>query len=742
MPCLSLCTKVHNVWVKSTDFKMLCSDLFPDDIVNTRNVEFTERAVNDLDTTQEVEIGHYQDAAPVSSSIVNPSTFQDPHKTFNMETYDLNGALCREYPVLDFTWQTSAGMQFLYGDLDFPSVLFNQTFIKQKINDFRLFRAGIRISVRVTASKFLYGKLLLVYIPLAHADSYLVNGKYDLKLLTGYPHLLISATASEAATLDVPFISPNRALDLRSFQNEEMGKFQIYVLNPLLDIQGTANVAQVFVTAQFLDAELMLPHHNFVAQSRREGYKKTINHSVSSVHEIADTTSGDVATKQFKPYTNLFENVIEPAATAAFMLGLSKPSSTAAQTFITNDPFHNFPHGKGLDNAVKLSMDPECGITTLPNVGGIDVDEMNLQYVIGTPMLRDIISVTPTSNVPIFDPSQSTFPRDYVEFISNMFYITSGSYKVKVYVTSSLMHAVRGVIYLSDDSDGDWQNCYHKVVDIQGDTEIDFVVPYTDRRLGQTNPGVKPFLVYWKTLNWSQADPAVSSPIFFNVYVAGASDFQFGGMKEVGFEVQSNPRADFSKDFAQFAPDITGYTHDKMIYGERYTSVREMAHRYSAYFEINTTTNLPAWSTDNYGYGYGAVIGIEMLGLIYRFWRGSIRMRFINYGGNINGTDAIIMFDPDGGPMPFIGTSLAMPIKPDIEVEVPYYAPRMWNGTKNLTNQSSILKVTPSPAKWMFKAAGDDFSFHFISPFPYGRFIPLFDDTAGAIGLSRFFNAT
>ena len=78
------------------------------------------------------------------------------------------------------------------------------------------------------------------------------------------------------------------------------------------------------------------------------------------------------------------------------------------------------------------------------------------------------------------------------------------------------------------------------------------------------------------------------------MYKAGASDFQFGGPRDVSFfcqscttyledfETQSNPRVDFVEEFPFLCQGMTGYKQQGLLHGEECTSLRDLAHMYTA----------------------------------------------------------------------------------------------------------------------------------------------------------------
>lgn len=710
-----------------------------DNVDTSRNEKFTDRAVNDLDPSQQVELGHYEEAAPITATSASGVTMQDVYKSANMEKYHLDNALDREYPLLNFDWTTTSAQSVQLAKIDFPASLFNKTFIANKIANFRLFRGAIRLSVRLTTNKFLYGKLMVIYEPALNMDATAgITGTVFMN--SGSPHMLISASASETAVFDVPFVSQKRALDLSSYANDELGSFRIMVLNPLTNVNGGVGSCKVFVTAQFVDTELLLPHDDtFIPQSRRsvESVKKSSGSNISSALEDVAAISGSLSTVPFvAPYAGLVTTVASGASAAFKMAGLSKPTTLDLANVCKVSPFSDMNSGRGIDTSVKMAMDPENAISTVPVVGGMGTDEMTLLSVVCTPQLINTVnflegsSATEIMNAGPYDTNSC-----FVDFVSRNFKYFSGSYKVKVYITASLFHAVRGVFWLAvDELSTDWATCYHRVVDIQGDTEVEFVIPYCPAAVAQDSKSVDVYRLNFSVLTWSQPDPVISAPITLNVYKAADTDFQFGALLENAFTVQSNPRADFSKIFEPLHPDITGYTHDGLLYGEKYTTLREILHHYTP-LTTKPATQMPAYGgTGNLG--PGVYMGLEFWGLLFRFWRGSIRHKFVNKDPSVV-MGAYTYVNSDAGlahNLPnMVMTSTTNPL---LEMDVPYYSNNLFESTTpTLSTNIRIAKSVASP--YWFSAAGDDFSFHWLRAPPPGTLATV-GSTYGVAGFLNY----
>jgi len=723
--------------------------------ISSRHEEFTDRATNEPQDSQQVRLGSYQDISPIDTSAGGSEVFQQPHQVCNLETYDLNGALSREYRIGTISWNTGQSINTVLAQYYFPDILFSQSFIAEKIKDFKFFRGGIRITMRITSNRFLYGKLIMHYEPCvnfalgpAYIDS--VPSQTDFVVgSSGYPHVIASASSGDAVVFDIPFISPYRALQVQKYGLGEIAKVKILVLNPLVNVQDAgADSCSVFITAQFLEPELFLPHAYapaaaaFETQSK-EGKEKSekgvISNALIKTTQLASTLRSVPFMRQ---YVDTYSDIAKGVATVARTLGLSKPTSvqTGNKNALVVSAGFNF--GKGLDNSDKLCMDPENAITVVPNVGGFNIDEMDLKYVLGTPMLVGNPLVINASDLntlyALYNDEPDPYSATYFDWVRRNFAYGWGSIKVKVYIEASIFHSIRAVVYLDPDNGvggSVWENCYHTVIDIQGSCEFEWTIPYVDQNIVRRYDDGQTTGLLIKFLTWSQPDMALTTPIYINTYVAAASDFEVGGYYDnyiiPDFIPQSNPRADFSRSFQPFHPTMKAYDTSNLVIGEKYRTVREVIHRYQPYY--NPGVAAPASGT-MYAYDSSGglpqpnqkFLGLEKWGQIYRFWRGSIRVKVHIRGHNndMPNLGVVSLIDQKGWYM--LGGTFTNTTNKCAEVEVPYYNDMLFLQTTNTKNDliGASLRLT-IPQKWnifLGKAAGDDFSFHFLRPPRYADF--------------------
>lgn len=719
---------------------------FPHASETTQNTDFTTRGVKELEDTQEVALGSYQDAAPIVTSSVNSQVIQSPYSGFNLETFDLSEILNREYPISTFTWSTSQAAYTSLGFQDFPSALFTQSFIADKIKNFRGFRGGIRVTARVTSANVNYGSIIMAFVPDTASDPYNGGRISSLDRLSGFPHVILSASQSNTAVLDIPFIYSQRYIDLLNYTAGCLGRVYYRVFNPLTNVFGDITDVEVFTTAQFVEAEVMIPFSPQSnpqrskaaavqsAKSRRisrpnhEAYQKASSGVISGTLESMDDLIGSLSTIPFvAPLAGLYDAFSKPAQGLLKIAGLDKPTSLARTDVVKYNPYSDIANARGIDTCAKLAVDPENGITTQPVVGGVTHDEMDLTYIAGTPVLLNTqtfgVASAIGSQVEIFTSDLTQNEWSYPHFLVGLARWYSGSPKIKVYITASNFHSARIVFYYSN-TNTSWQNCYHRVVDIQGDTEVDMTLPYTSSFPVSGTGVVNPMKLYAVLLSYSQADPTLNTPIYLNTYFAMASDFRMYGpmniMVNSTFTPQSNPRLDFQKNFEGIHPSVTGYKQENMVCGEEITSYRDLVHRYSTIRRIQCNTEFSRYEGRGNCTSTGFA-GLEKLGLIFRFHRGSCRFKMIQRDNKYRG---VIHYPPGSvpgtGPL-FEGTTFSSMINPVLEFELPYYSNVLYEeNTVDSSHKFMVVGTTAAPDDrvLMLKAGGDDFSFHFLCPPP------------------------
>jgi hypothetical protein len=718
---------------------------------------FTDRGDNELNVTQEVQLGLIQDAAPITATATNPDPLQGAYQGNNMEIFNLNQTIERFYTLGIESWLTGVGAGSILGFYDFPDSLFSQNYMTSVIPHFNMFRAGIRFSVRIASSRFCYGSLMVAYVPDITSELYL-NRDGGIFQLSGFPHMIVSASQSEAAILDVPFISPQRFIDTKTYTTGCMGRFIVAVLNELNNITGEVDEVQVTVQAQFLEAEMCLPKDSTQSNKTivKEARKKSKSQTISDDQEETSVMGGIVQFGAFiKNFADFFEThpeAVAAGAEALSMVGLCKPTTQVMPSVTSLSVTPTFNYGKGAYTGNVFAMDSAESIATRNTVGGVNADEMRLDYIAGTPMLTSSQGFNSSTTGQLigttsWDTASSTGGTyNYVDFLTRCFGFTSGSYKFKVYIIASQMHAARLVFYLATTEASNYEDCYHRVIDVQGDTSFEMTVPYCNNTFSRDTYGTSdtPYNIYCTVLSWSQPTPAANTPIWINVYKAGASDFRFGQLLDVCYQpsdflgpikTQSNVRKDFAKPFECFHPSMKQFDPADLVYPEEYTTVREIIHRMYPKEPVN------GGNIDyiNNGFPSANVFGLQFWGLLFRFWRGSVRIQYLrpSNSGQVSVKGVSLLRTDLTGIAPAIiipGLDTTFTDKPSLEAEIPWFSNLAYNGTTKVNVPTYATRVTtvPDDTSYLCESGGDDFSFLFLCPPPPG--IIQFTDLVGVHG--------
>jgi hypothetical protein len=705
-------------------------------------------------------LGAYQDLAPLSEEVANSEMMQQLHKESNYESFELSKVIAREFPMPIVTWNSTSASGANLTSYVFPDILFSEPFIAAKISDFSYFRAAIRMTFRVVSNQFFSGKLLANFVP---NTNYNQTGTLQTSVysMSGFNHVLLDAKAGDAVIFDIPFVYYFRYLSLNTNTSSHMGTVYLNVMNPLQDVStGTACSAQVFVTAQFIDPELYIPFSpnslllqnfdEFVPHSTLdEAKEKSEKGVISSTLDATSDVSAMIGRVPFmKPYADIFRSVAKPASSMFKMFGLNKPTTLAMTQISKINPFMDLNTFGGVDTSLKLAGDPENRITTDPVTGGQTVDEMDLSYIAGVPMWVNTFPVLQSSvglpGVPISDMNFSQ--ACYCDYICNFFDVVTGTWKFKFYITASQFQSVRLVFWLNQTSaTSHWENCYHQIVDVQGSTDVEMSIPYMLEQPATGADYANPMYLLMSVLSFNQPDLTLNVPIYVNVYKA-MSNAQFFGLLDVSFQPQCNPRSDFAKEFPPIHASAKPFNIHNVIYGDEYRSLREVLHRYWFYYQTSQAGIEPLVYDYNYKvFGTSTtkyISGIEAFGQLFLFYRGSIRLKFIQ-GDNVARNIFVVKGDATAAPV-YVGSAVSCTTNPLIEIEIPYYYNSYYCLTRQQTGYNQPLTyVTSQPSggntTFLCKAAGDDFSFMHLAPPPPGAFLPNPQyTTAGPSALAVF----
>jgi len=332
----------------------------------------------------------------------------------------------------------------------------------------------------------------------------------------------------------------------------------------------------------------------------------------------------------------------------------------------------------------------------------------------------------------------------HIDHLKQQFAYWCGSHKLKLYITASIFHSIRLVVYLATSASANWSVCPYRVLEIQGSTEVSFLVPYMAQyAMTTTNSTDFIYSVYVQILSWSQSDNSVSAPIYINAYKSAASDFQVAGpldlvyiLQSGEYECQSAPREEFNQDFEPFQEGMTGYALENLVCGERIETWRQMLHKLTPIFITNGNGgDYPVQFSRISGQ---VLVGSDMIALFYRFWRGSVRYKFMTLKSAVHYANFTHQNPASIVTTPFQGIAIGAPNLNSCEGEVPYYSPALFEMTGSTPLYTRKVQYAGNGNTYMLKGCGDDFSFHWLQ-LPQAGVYANPPTNYGTTGLSAFF---
>jgi len=725
-----------------------------------------DRVFREAIPNQVVELGDYAHDAPVEETAIGTEILQAPYRGCQWPMIDLQEFVGREYKVGTVAWTQGSGAGVILETIDFPDVLFVQAFIVRMLNNYKWFRAGIEITININSNPYLYGMLQFLFV--ADRNRYPTTLITDTTVGSGFPNVVVSAASGNSVTWRIPFINQARMIEIHNYAAASLGSIVVQVLNPLRDSSGAGKNAEFYVTARFIDIEVYGPlttnssddidFESIVMESREFGNSESRRKGEAGVISKAlDSSASAIAAMSFpsslQTYADVYSVVARGAAHVARKAGLSKPTSVEVGQLSMVNPFAMFNAAHGVETARVAGLDQENRITVDDIYGGVNTDEMRITYVAGTPqMVFSLVATYTSTGLMYVLDTPGLFSNCYADQVKRMFKFWTGSYKYCIAINASIYHSITAVIWLDISGNPaytDWQASYHKYIDIKGPTIVDFMIPYDYRfMVGQADATTKIKITF---LNWAQ--PSTSLPIDLNVYKAMGSDFEVYTYLDTFFTPQSsndidfhkiaydddecenitmefNPRAHFVNEFHKFHPDMTEYKTKNYVIGERVESFREVLHQSAPYYPITTADDMYTFNRVGHTYDDGSGpkqihMGIEKIGQFYMWWSGGITFKILLAN---HMTDKVYSMYSTGSDQKVIAGFDATTInKPFLELTCPHFYQEIMRAThqdSNFTvvNNANYL-VTNAPNGYVWKNAADDFSMHFLMPFPANSLI-------------------
>lgn len=442
--------------------------------------------------------------------------------------------------------------------------------IVRKLQNFQNMMFEMEIDFEVSANPFLYGMLLVNWVPFPKYDSLLRDRGLiyaDNVEASQRQHLFIDASSSAGGTLKIPFYWPTEYFNLVKDNPDDFGYLSIRQLNPLMHVSGANQTVTVYIRAKLVNIKLHTSTTQLVGAQR--------SMSVQAKDESPDDKLSSVATRVAKvagsltPVLGGYAIATEQAAGAAAgilrAMGLSHPRSKEMVHRFENRPLGNMSNYNVPSSAYTLGIDENNEVTVDSGVACMSEDEMSLPFILGKETFIGTYDWDITNQAGDVLASHVVHPYQYMKvtgveewhcspmaFMARMFTYWTGTIKFRFQIVCSKWH--RGRLRIIHDpvlmgvvDATTWQTNLQSVVDITDERDFTIEVKYVQGQLWSAtgplrtgNPSFKVGFDYDSTeLKETNGvlkvvvmnklvipDDTISAPCHINVFASAGMDFE------------------------------------------------------------------------------------------------------------------------------------------------------------------------------------------------------------------------
>lgn len=469
--------------------------------------EKVEQIVTYSDQNPESNVSHTQ--VPVTI----PRKLRDVSE---IRYHSISDFLERPRNVFNFTWSTASPAGTTLMAAYCPDVLFTTEMCLCKARDFRYFKADINFTFKLNMNVMSVGRLIVVTYPQPLKIGNQVN-KTSLTNLTGFQHAFIEAGSSNSVNFKVTFVYSRGAYDFLYDVQDPWAGVAAVVFNPLKSSSGSASGTVAVwcnVVKGTVEFDVPTTQANSVypppftpstpplfaqsTEAKVQAEKGTISGGIAKAASVAKTIGG-MGLGPVSEVAGAASWVGDIVSNALSAFGYSKPANQQTIAPMVQQPARNYTHFNGDDSSVVIGADARNSIDIDTKLFAIEIDEMDINYVISVPMFlysfKWNMSDTPGKvlfQAPVTpgfcpnSPNTTSVGTTYLNYVASMFEYWRGSLKYKLgFVANRFYQGTVGVAFLSgvftitNPIPLDEIEAAPKVVcQVTDSTDCTFVVPY------------------------------------------------------------------------------------------------------------------------------------------------------------------------------------------------------------------------------------------------------------------------
>jgi len=360
----------------------------------TNNTEGFDNVTNNVSVASEIDrhqtVSFRDGAAQWISAIGN--YFDNTRDVGMTDDVPLSAFFERPIKIATFQWDPAVLTKF-YQTFNPWRLYFENSRIVNRINNYQLMRAKLKVKFVINGNSFYYGLLLADYAVRPAEDDVNIYGTGStlntLMSATQRLHIYLDPTESQGGIMCLPFISELNNMNIPSGTWSTQGDIHVRQMSALKHANGSVNPITISVYAWAEDVKLSIPTtqaaFGLVAQSGEFEFQSgeygssPVSNIMSSVAEIAGKL---VSVPSIAPFAKATQLIANGVGSTAKLFGFSRPLQIENNMIIKRTllgPMTNCDRG---DTATKLSVDSKQEVSIDPRIVGVSpTDELSIAYL-------------------------------------------------------------------------------------------------------------------------------------------------------------------------------------------------------------------------------------------------------------------------------------------------------------------------------------------------------------------------
>lgn len=276
----------------------------------------------------------------------------------------------------------------LYFKIDPWSLYFQNARVINRISNYKLMRAKLKVKVILNGNAFHYGRVIVSYNPLRQQDELTVDRAFidsDVVAASQRPHIWLNPTTSTGGEMELPFFFYKNLMDIVGQDWNQMGELVAHSLQPLKHANGATDDVTVSVFAWAEDVHFSIPTQVEPGAIAPQSKEMNDEYGKKPVSRIAGAIAKAAGYFTEIPYIAPFATATQIGASAvgsiATLFGYSSP--VALEHCLTRPTGKTTMSITNMENdSYKLSVDAKQELSVDPRVTGLSSeDQMTIKYV-------------------------------------------------------------------------------------------------------------------------------------------------------------------------------------------------------------------------------------------------------------------------------------------------------------------------------------------------------------------------